>query len=137
MEYIHIQRIQMQWDNLGNITLLIVEDDMFNRLLIVSLLSKYNNVKVIEAINGLEALDKIANEPVDIILLDIYMPKMNGFETLAHIQSDKENAKIPIMMLSSDEDERQKSLEMGVHAFIPKPFDLKQLEEEIYKVLVA
>jgi len=127
----------MNWDNLGNVTLLIAEDDMFNRLLIVSLLSKYTNIKVIEAINGVEALDKLSKESVDIILLDIYMPQMNGFEVLERIQKDEKNSKIPVMILSSDEDERQKSLALGVTAFVPKPFDLKLLEEQIYKVLLA
>ena len=127
----------MNWDGLGQVTLLIVEDDKFNRLLIVSLLSKYTNVKVVEANNGIEALDELSKAFVDIVLLDIHMPKMNGFETLSCIRKSEKNAKTPIIILSSDEDEKRKSLELGVNAFIPKPFDLKLLEQQIYKVLVA
>jgi len=127
----------MNWGSLGHVTLLIVEDDRFNRLLIVSLLSKYTNVKVVEATNGVEALDELSKESIDVILLDIHMPKMNGFETLEYIKKSEKSSKIPIMILSSDEDERRKSLALGINAFIPKPFDLKLLEEQIYKVLVA
>ena len=127
----------MNWNILGDIHLLMVEDDMFNRLLLVSLLSKYSNVTVIEAKNGIEALDKLNEHKIDIILLDIHMPEMDGFETLHHIHNNKEIAHIPVMILSSDEVEEKKSLELGATAFIPKPFDLKALEQQIYEVLVS
>ena len=100
-------------------------------------LSKYSNVTVIEAKNGLEALEKLNEYKIDIILLDIYMPQMSGFETLHHIHNNKKIAHIPVMILSSDEIEEKKSLELGATAFIPKPFDLKALEQQIYEVLVS
>ena len=127
----------MNWNALGDITILMAEDDMFNRLLIVSLLSKYSNVEVIEAQNGIEALEELQKQKIDIFLLDIYMPKMNGFEVLTRVQEDSRLSNIPIMMLSSDEVERKKSLKMGVNAFIPKPFNLKGLEVQIYEVLAS
>ena len=127
----------MNWNALGDVTILMAEDDRFNRLLIVSLLSKYSNVKVIEAQNGIEALEELQQKKIDILLLDIYMPKMNGFEVLTRVQEDSKLSNIPIMMLSSDEVERKKSLKMGVNAFIPKPFNLKGLEVQIYEVLAS
>ena len=127
----------MNWNILGDIQLLMVEDDMFNRLLLVSLLSKYANVTVVEAKNGIEALDKLNEHKIDIILLDIHMPKMDGFETLHHIHNNKKIAHIPVMILSSDEVEEKKSLELGATAFVPKPFDLKALEQQIYEILVS
>ena len=108
----------MNWNALGDVTILMAEDDRFNRLLIVSLLSKYSNVKVIEAQNGIEALEELQQKKIDILLLDIYMPKMNGFEVLTRVQEDSKLSNIPIMMLSSDEVERKKSLKMGVNAFL-------------------
>ena len=127
----------MNWNALGDITILMAEDDRFNRLLIVSLLSKYSNVEVIEAQNGIEALDELQQKKIDILLLDIYMPKMNGFEVLTRVQEDSRLSNIPIMVLSSDEVEKKKSLKMGVDAFIPKPFNLKELEIQMYEVLAS
>ena len=127
----------MNWNALGDVTILMAEDDMFNRLLIVSLLSKYSNVEVIEAQNGVEALDVLQKKKIDILLLDIYMPKMNGFEVMERAQEDSTLSNIPIMVLSSDEVEKKKSLQMGVNAFIPKPFNLQELEVQIYEVLAS
>ena len=127
----------MNWNALGDVTILMAEDDMFNRLLIVSLLSKYSNVEVIEAQNGIEALEILQEKKIDILLLDIYMPKMNGFEVMERAQEDGTLSNIPIMVLSSDEVEKKKSLQMGVNAFIPKPFNLQELEVQIYEVLAS
>ena len=127
----------MNWNTLGKIQILMVEDDMFNRLLIVSLLSKYSNVKVLEATNGVEALAELRKQPIDVVLLDLHMPRMNGFETLKIMQQDRTLSKIPTMILSSDEVEEKKSLELGANAFIAKPFDLKALEQQIYGVLAS
>ena len=127
----------MNWNALGDVTILMAEDDRFNRLLIVSLLSKYPNVKVIEAQNGIEALEILQQKKIDILLLDIYMPKMNGFEVMERVQKDATLSHTPIMVLSSDEVEKKKSLKMGGDAFIRKPFNLKELEVQIYEVLVS
>ena len=125
----------MNWNSLGSVKLLIVEDDTFNRQLIVSLLAKYIEVEVIEAKNGLEAISELSKTDIDIILLDIYMPEMNGFEVLEEIKKDEKLSHIPIFILSSDEVERKKSLKLGADSFITKPFNLKELEIKIYETL--
>jgi CheY-like chemotaxis protein len=116
-------------------TVLIAEDDRFNRLLIISMLAKNKQIKVLEAKNGEEALKILSTHPVDMLLLDIYMPKMNGLETLKKIRNMGIVANIPIMVISSDETEMKKSLEFGANAFIAKPFKLKELEGQIYTLL--
>ena len=117
------------------ISLLIAEDDLFNRLLVVSMLAKNKDIEVLEAKDGEEALAMMLAHSIDIVLLDINMPKMNGFETLKEIRQIEKIADIPIMVISSDETEKKESLALGADAFIPKPFDIKALEEEIYGVL--
>ena len=116
-------------------TLLIAEDDLFNRLLVVSMLAKNKQIEVIEAKDGVEALAMLLEHSVDIVLLDIHMPKMNGLETLKEIRGIEKIAHIPIMVISSDETEKKQSLVLGAEAFIAKPFNLKGLEEQIHDVL--
>ena len=125
----------MDWQKLGKRNVLMVEDDRFNRLLIVSLFSKNEQMNIIEAENGIEALEKLATNKVDVILMDIHMPQMNGFEALEKIQNNSEISHIPIMVLSSDEVEKKKSLNLGAKEFVPKPFNLKALEVQIYNLL--
>jgi CheY-like chemotaxis protein len=120
---------------LKKITLLIAEDDLFNRLLVVSMLAKNKNIEVLEAKDGEEALVMLLEKNIDIVLLDINMPKMNGLETLKEIRQIETISEIPIMVISSDETEEKQSLELGADAFIPKPFNIKELEKQIYDVL--
>lgn len=114
------------------IRLLIAEDDLFNRLLIVSMLAKNKEIEVIEAKDGEEALFILLEQSIDIVLLDINMPKMNGLDTLKEIRQIEKIADIPIMVISSDETEKKQSLELGADAFIPKPFNLRALEQQVY-----
>ena len=116
-------------------TVLIAEDDRFNRLLIISMLAKNKQIKVLEAKDGEEALEMLSKHNIDMLLLDIYMPKMNGLETLNEIRKIEKIADIPIMVISSDETEKKQSLELGADAFIPKPFNLRALEQQVYTVL--
>ena len=118
-------------------TVLIAEDDRFNRLLLISMLAKNKQIKVLEAKNGEEALEMLSRHNIDILLLDIYMPKMNGLETLKKIRRMDRVANIPIMVISSDETEMKKSLKFGANAFIAKPFKIKELEGQIYTLLGA
>ena len=126
----------MNWAKLGNITLLVAEDDKFNRLLIRSILAKNSQIKIIEAENGEEALRVLNANAMDAILLDIHMPKMNGFETLKAIRQDKIYHDLPVIVITSDDIEKKRSLSMGANDFIPKPFKLNELESKVYKLLV-
>jgi CheY-like chemotaxis protein len=125
----------MDWDKIGEVTLLVAEDDMFNRKLISTMLLKHSNIKVIEAIDGEEALTLLDTHKVDALLLDIHMPNMNGFETLQHIREGEENSDLPIIMITSDDVEKSHSFSLGADAFLPKPFKLEDLEEEVYGLL--
>lgn len=116
-------------------TVLIAEDDRFNRLLVISMLAKNKQIKVLEAKNGEEALEMLRTHNIDMLLLDIYMPKMDGLETLKKIRKMETVAHMPIMVISSDETEMKKSLAFGANAFIAKPFKLKELEGQIYTLL--
>ena len=88
--------------------------------------------EVIEASNGLEAID-VMNNSVDVIVLDIMMPKMDGYTALKEI---RKNYKTPVIMLSArtDEFDKLQSFDMGVDDYVTKPFSPKELIARIKAV---
>ena len=105
--------------------LLVVEDEDFNRQLIVRQLKKegYENVEAVA--NGSDALDLLRKGNVDLVLLDLEMPGIDGFGVLKEMKSDMRLRDIPVLMISGlDEQENViKCIEMGADDFLRKPFD--------------
>lgn len=89
---------------------------------------------VIEADNGLAALNKVRDEMPDLVLLDVAMPELDGFETLEHI---REVSAVPVIMLTvrSDEDDRIRGLDLGADDYVTKPFSPRELLSRIRAVL--
>jgi putative two-component system response regulator len=125
----------MEWEKLGSITVLIADDDAFNRQLIISLLSKIPSIKYIEAENGIEALDVLTREKIDIILLDLHMPKLDGFATIKEIKNSPFHSTIPIIIISTDELIMKELYKLGASDFISKPFKLSELQAKIYRYI--
>ena len=126
----------MKWDIEDEVKVLVVEDDTFNRMLVKSLLVRVGNVKVLEARDGLEALSVLDHEEIDICLLDLHMPTLNGFQTLEIIRNGTVFENVPVIVITSDEIEKKKSLALGANDFMAKPFDLESLKSKIYRQLV-
>lgn len=118
----------------GNI--LIVEDDKH-----ISKLIKYNlekagfNCKIV--ITGEEALEVLDSQPIDLIILDIMLPKMDGFETCKQIRQDKRTSHIPIIMLTAKGQEVDKivGFELGADDYIVKPFSPRELVLRVKAIL--
>ena len=106
----------------GRRLILIVDDERINRELLGAVLS--TDYELIFAENGREALEKIrANkDQLSLVLLDLLMPVMSGTEVLREIQADPELQKIPVIVLTSDQNAEIRSLEFGAIDFIPKPY---------------
>jgi sigma-B regulation protein RsbU (phosphoserine phosphatase) len=85
------------------------------------------------AANGEDALEQVRADPPDLILLDIMMPVMDGFEVLRRLQADEANRSIPVIVISAANDVRSvvKGLELGAEDFLPKPFEPKILHARI------
>jgi two-component system KDP operon response regulator KdpE len=113
--------------------LLIIEDDV-DLVRALELYLSRAGYSVITALNGLEGLQKLYNERPDIVLLDIAMPKLDGWEVCRRIRDMSE---IPIVVLSArtQEDERVKGLKLGADDYVIKPFSLKELEARLEAVL--
>jgi two-component system cell cycle response regulator len=104
--------------------ILVVDDNPLNvKLLEAKLTHDYYIVNTAE--NGLDALEKIAKEKPDIILLDVMMPKLDGFETCRRLKADPATVHIPVIMITalSDTADRLKGLECGADDFLTKPIN--------------
>lgn len=114
--------------------ILVVDDESRMRKLVKDFLSKRNFV-VIEAANGEEAMDIFYQEKdIALIILDVMMPKMDGWEVCREI---RKNSKVPIIMLTARGDERDELLgfELGVDEYISKPFSPKILVARVEAIL--
>ena len=127
----------ISWEGLGDINVLVVEDDPFNQLLVKSLLGKFPQIHIFEAYDGLEALDTLKNfEKIDIILLDLHMPNMNGYELLNELKNLTKLPSIPsVFVMTTDEDEKRELYAKGADGFISKPFNIEELELKIYQTI--
>ncbi len=103
--------------------ILIVDDSPFNSQVLGDILSKYG-YRLATAKNGLEALDYVNKKLPDLILLDIMMPEMDGFETCIKLKRNKATRKIPVLFITalSDTSDKIKAFEAGAIDYIIKPF---------------
>ncbi len=118
----------IDWESFGNVSILSVEDDGFNQELASAIFEEIENVTVYRAENGEEALDLLKNIYVDVILLDLMMPKMNGFETLKSLKSDEKLSSIPVIVVTSKEEEKKTTYKLGANDFISKPYNPEELK---------
>ncbi|HLK65284.1 MAG TPA: response regulator [Bryobacteraceae bacterium] len=104
--------------------LLIVEDNPANRDLLRRRLEKEGH-QVQEAENGRQAIDRLASEEFDLMLLDIMMPEMNGFEVLARVKQNPRLNGLPVIMISALDEIQSvvRCIQMGAEDYLPKPFD--------------
>jgi CheY-like chemotaxis protein len=93
--------------------------------------------EMIVAVNGQEALERVNEEKPDLILLDIMMPRIDGYEVARTLRADPECCHIPIIMLSAkaQDDDVRKGMEAGVNEYITKPFHPQHLVITVRKYL--
>ncbi|MSN95792.1 response regulator [Campylobacter sp. FMV-PI01] len=120
---------------MNNINILVVDDDLVNLKLAEIMLKKHSNVgEIIKANNGLEALNVLTERnDINIVLLDIVMPVMNGLEFLDNIQVKEKISKIPVIVLTTDETVKREAFNKGANDFLTKPIVEKLLIEKINK----
>lgn len=110
-------------------TILITDDDMRNIFALSSALQVYD-LKIVIANNGREALQKLEDsEQIDLVLMDIMMPEMDGYEAMKAIRAGKRFARIPIIALTAKamKNDREKCIEAGANDYISKPVDMDKL----------
>jgi two-component system, chemotaxis family, sensor kinase CheA len=123
--------------NISSKVVLLVDDDERNTFALRSYLES-RDVKYKTAADGQEALSLLrSNETFDLVLLDMMMPVMDGYETLLHLRSDHKLAHIPVIALTAKamKGDREKCLEAGATDYLSKPLDLKLLEQKMISCL--
>ena len=123
------------FENFEDTIILNVDDDEFNQELASAVFDDYNSINVLAANNGEEAITLLETEAIDLILLDLMMPKMDGFETLKYLKSNAEYRDIPVIIVTSKEEEKRKTYQMGADDFISKPFSPEELKLRVYNHL--
>lgn len=116
--------------------ILVVDDSATMRMFIAMTLRKMAAVSVIEAVNGLEALEKMQQQEIDMVLTDIVMPEMDGIELIRKIRGSL-HKKIPIIVISTKgrEEDRDLGLSLGANGYITKPLKGQELTEAVNKFL--
>ena len=114
--------------------LILVVDDEPRMVRFVRMNLELEGYQVTEAGNGMEALEKVRDDLPDLILLDVMMPDMDGFETLKLL---REISTVPVIMLTvkGDEEDRIRGLELGADDYVTKPFSPRELASRIRAVL--
>lgn len=95
---------------------------------------------LVHAYDGREALQRLAeNADVDLVLLDVNMPNMNGLELLAAMKADKKLARIPVVLITTEggDDQTKKGLEAGASAYVKKPFRNEELISVVERLTSA
>ena len=115
-----------------NATILYVEDNPDNRLLIQRILMAEGYL-VLFAENATEALENIENHPVDLILMDINLPDIDGYTLTSQIRQMGNLGNVPILALTANvmKGDRERSLEAGCDGYIQKPIDVDTLPQQI------
>lgn len=92
---------------------------------------------VVMAQDGQEALEKLAHTPVDLVITDLNMPKLDGFALVEAIRSDREIGTVPIIILSSltSDQEVSQGLHLGADSYLTKPFDQRRIQYEVSKYI--
>jgi len=112
---------------------LVVDDDFINRKLIQTFLKANPKVtEIVEAENGSDALDQMKKDPsINLILLDIMMPIVDGIEFLKIFRSDMSNAHVPVIVLSTDDTRKTEVYDNGANDFLRKPVQKNALDEKL------
>jgi type IV pilus assembly protein PilB len=118
--------------------ILLVDDDEGIRTIVCKGLEQLAvPVQVVTATDGVEALQRVQSEPIDVVILDVMMPRMDGFEVCERLRSDVRTAFIPILMLtaSGDENSRTKAYMVGTDDYMTKPFAVPELNVRVARLL--
>ncbi len=117
--------------------ILLVDDEEGNRNVLERMLRKMGYTKILSAANGQECLEKFDEEHPDLVLLDLKMPNLDGFDVMRQLKADNENDYLPILVLTAqlDRETRLAALKSGAKDFITKPIELPEILARINNML--
>ncbi len=115
-----------------NKRLVLAVDDHPSILRFIQVGLEMRDIEVVSATSGKRALEIAASTKPDVIVLDIMMPDMDGFEVLKHL---RQVSQVPIIVISADSGTREKAMQLGANEFVAKPFNTDDLVRRIRGIL--
>ena len=124
-------------DDLKMSNILVVDDSPTMRRMVITSLGSLRTVKSTQAGSGLEAIERLAIEPVDLMVLDLNMPDMHGMEVIDFVRRHQSYRHIPIVVLTTkgEEASRTQALAAGATSYLTKPFDPGHLADVVGSLL--
>lgn len=118
-------------------TVLVADDNLQNLELLEAYLEELDEITTVSATNGEECLEKVASEQPDLILLDVMMPRMSGFEVCQKLKSDPATRDIPIIMVTALHEmaDIERGVEVGTNDFLTKPVNRVDLLNRVRTLL--
>jgi len=115
--------------------LVVDDDDVIRQLITVNL--ELEGFEVVTAVDGQDALDKVKGAAVQVVTLDVMMPRLDGWETAARLRDDPDTQHIKVILLSAraQEADLQRGEKIGVDAYLTKPFDPDELIDTVRRLL--
>ncbi len=119
------------------VPLVMVVDDSITMRKVTSRVLERNNMEVMAAKDGIDAIEKMVERIPDLMLLDVEMPRMDGYELATHMRNDARLRDVPIVMITSrtGEKHRQRAFEIGVNRYLGKPYQESELMRNVYDLL--
>jgi chemosensory pili system protein ChpA (sensor histidine kinase/response regulator) len=119
------------------VPLVMVVDDSITMRKVTGRVLERNNLEVLAAKDGVDAIEKMAEVVPDVMLLDIEMPRMDGYELATHMRNDPRLRDVPIIMITSrsGEKHRQRAFEIGVNRYLGKPYQEAELMRNVFELL--
>lgn len=116
---------------------ILIADDSPTIRKFVAIALKMQGFEVLAAADGMEAIELLPSNNIDLIITDLNMPNLDGFELIKSVRENEEFKEIPIIILSSlsGSDEIKKGEKCGANAYVIKPFDPKRIQYEVAKFL--
>ena len=110
-------------------TSILVADDVFTNIEFLRYILRKENYEILPVTNGVEALQTVQNNKVDLILLDVMMPELDGFEVCRHLKENPDTRDIPVIFLTArtDIESTVKGFELGAVDYVTKPFHRQEL----------
>ncbi len=126
-------------DELKMNNILVVDDSPTMRRMVITSLGSLRAVKSTQAGSGLEAIERLAIEPVDLMVLDLNMPDMHGMEVIDFVRRHQSYRNIPIVVLTTkgEEASRTQAMAAGATSYLTKPFDPRHLADVVDSLLKA
>jgi chemosensory pili system protein ChpA (sensor histidine kinase/response regulator) len=118
------------------ISIMVIDDSITMRKVTARILERHN-IHAITAKDGLDAVAMLQTQVPDLAILDIEMPRMDGFEVVAHVRNQPYLRHLPVIMVTSrgGEKHRERAMKLGVNDYLTKPYQEEQLMQSIRKIL--